>query len=123
VGQAYRDEPCAFCELASREYCPRCQLAVCSEHRLTAEGYCGICAKELADDLDVSSFHVAVHDAPPDSGALFRGGFSDLLEALVRAVRAPILRRDVRLVFRTRSLAEIAAWRRQAGVTVRSSKG
>jgi hypothetical protein len=123
VGRAYRDAPCAFCELASGEYCPRCQLPVCSEHGLTGEGYCGVCAKELEDDLEVASFDVAVHDVPPDSRPLFRGNLGSLLGGLASILQNPFRRQGVWWAFHQRSPEEIAAWRRRAGVRVRNDSG
>jgi hypothetical protein len=126
---AYREEACGFCELASLGRCPRCQVSVCAAHGPQAEAFCALCAKELKDDLDVASFSVDVHDVPPDSGGLFRGGFlrgrspyallDDFFDSLVSAFQGRFRRRRVRRVFDARSPAEIAAWRRQAGVRVR----
>lgn len=120
---AYRDGSCAFCELGAREPCPRCQAFVCEVHGVRGgDGpYCAMCAKELRDDLEVLRFSVAVHDPPPDSRPVFRGSEAlgpSLVQLLARALLA-FQERRARRAFERRTPAQIAEWRRRAGVRVR----
>jgi hypothetical protein len=119
---AYRAEACAFCELASEGRCPRCQVAVCASHGPVGQAWCALCAKELKDDLDVAGFSIAVNDVPPDSGGMFRSRQHPLvaiIDSVVRWIRTSSSAKRVRHAFDTRTPAEIAAWRRTAGVRVR----
>jgi hypothetical protein len=78
-----------------------------------------MCKKELKDDFDVATFNIAVHDVPPDSGALFRSRASVLetiLGPVVRGVQLFFAKRRVQRVFAARTPEQIADWRRQAGV-------
>ncbi len=119
---AYRQEMCSFCQAGSIERCPRCQVAVCAAHGLGGTPHCAMCRKELEDDLDVAGFTVAVHEAPPDSSPLvFSRGPSlwELLKPLFGGIDLYFRRRRVERAFARRTLAEIAAWRREAGVRTR----
>jgi hypothetical protein len=122
---AYRDGPCLFCDAPSRETCPRCAALVCEAHGLAGRSWCAVCAKELKDDLDVARFAVEVNEVPPDSGALFKGrgkgeNLGTLIDHLVARVRAYFGARSVRRTFDARTLEEIAAWRRTAGIRTRT---
>jgi hypothetical protein len=79
-----------------------------------------MCAKELKDDLDVVRFAAAVREEPPPSWPRFN---RPLLEPLVRLLERAQLawqERQTRRRFTRRTLADIAEWRRRAGVRVRT---
>lgn len=115
----YRSEPCAFCELTPVERCPRCQVGVCAAHG--GSPHCWACRKELKDDLDVARFTTAVHEAPPDSRAALwnRRSAADAFQQLWSWVEEQLARRRVERAFAARSIEDIAAWRRSAGVRTR----
>jgi hypothetical protein len=119
----YREELCTFCDATSRLHCPRCQAAVCSGHAPVEAAHCAMCAKELRDDLEIARFMVAVHDVPPDSGALFRSrgaSLNDAVSWLTKHIGDFFARRRVERTFARRTPEQIAAWRRGAGVTTRA---
>jgi hypothetical protein len=117
----YRDEVCAFCSLQAREHCPRCQVPVCDAHA-PAGGvpHCTVCAKELKDDLDVVRFAVAVHEEPPPSWPRLNRSLAEDAVRLFERVHLAWQERQTRRRFARRTLADIAEWRRRAGVRVRN---
>ena len=117
----YRDEPCAFCELAARQHCSRCQVPVCTTHAPAAGApYCTVCAKELKDDLDVVRFAVAVREESPPSWQRLSRSLSEGLIMLLERAQLAWQERRTRRRFARRTLADIAEWRRRAGVRVRN---
>ncbi len=117
---AYRDETCAFCELGSRAHCPRCGASVCEAHAPSGAPYCAMCAKELRDDLDVLRFSVAVHEPPPDSTRIARSeGLASAVVQLIARAELFFRERQARSSFERRTPAQIAEWRRRAGVRAR----
>jgi hypothetical protein len=79
-----------------------------------------MCAKELKDDLDVVRFAVAVHEEPPPSWPRFNRSLSESLIRLFEQARLVWQERQTRRRFTRRTLADIAEWRRRAGVRVRT---
>jgi hypothetical protein len=116
----YRDEVCAFCSLQARQHCRRCQVPVCDTHApATGAPHCIMCAKELKDDLDVVRFAVAVHEEPPPSWPRLNRSLAQDLVRLIERAQLVWRERQARRRFARRTLADIAEWRRRAGVRVR----
>ena len=97
----YREGVCNFCDGAPEERCPRCQAAVCATHGVAGREWCSVCMKELKDDLDV-------------------GSIVSVLRAMIGSIFGGVKKARARRVFRARSAAEIAEWRRTAGVWSRT---
>ncbi|HEX8793020.1 MAG TPA: hypothetical protein VF765_18875 [Polyangiaceae bacterium] len=117
----YRDEPCAFCELAARGHCLRCQLPVCTAHAPSAGApHCAVCAKELKDDVDVVRFAFAVREESPRSWGRLNRPLSEGLIRLLESAQLVWKERQTRRRFARRTLEDIAQWRRRAGVRVRA---
>jgi len=130
----YREGVCNFCDGAPEERCPRCQAAVCATHGVAGREWCSVCMKELKDDLDVAGFGVDVNAVPGDfsrdttrwssyvdrSAGLDVGSIVSVLRAMIGSIFGGVKKARARRVFRARSAAEIAEWRRTAGVWSRT---
>jgi hypothetical protein len=79
-----------------------------------------MCAKELKDDLDVVRFAVAVREEPPPSWPRLNRSLAEDAVRLLERVHLVWQERQTRRRFARRTLAEIAEWRRRAGVRVRN---
>jgi hypothetical protein len=121
----YRASPCTFCDGEGDATCPRCQGWVCASHGVGDAGHCGACARELKDDLEERHFVREVSHSD-DDGGLFSGhghsrGPLEAVQLLTDAVGGWFDERSVKKAFDARSPEEIAAWRRRAGMFVRSA--
>jgi len=79
-----------------------------------------VCAKELKDDLDVVRFAVAVREESPPTWPRFNRSLSEGLVQLFERAQLLWQERRTRRRFARRTLADIAEWRRRAGVHVRT---
>jgi hypothetical protein len=121
----YRAGPCTFCDGEGSATCPRCQGWVCASHAVGEAGHCGACARELKDDLEERQFARQVGHSNDDQGMFAARGHAraplEAVQHLTDAVGGWFDERAVRKAFDERSAEDIAAWRRRAGMFVRSA--
>jgi hypothetical protein len=104
----------------ARQTCPRCAEATCAQHAPTTTPHCSVCDKELRDDLDEARFVLDVNEEPDrDFFDLFRRR-RGLLDLVIARVARALAARKVHRTFARRTRAQIAEWRRRAGVAVRA---
>ncbi len=107
----YREEPCEFCTTAATETCPRCGSRVCeTAHGLCGSPYCGLCAKELHDDLDEARMMIDLHRPARDQWR------SSIVEDAIYEIEHAIARRRINRRFARRTRDEIQSWRAAAGI-------
>jgi hypothetical protein len=120
---SYRQGPCSFCDRDVTAQCPRCGVGVCTEHGLAERDHCAVCARELAEDLELRHFARVVGHSKDETGMFAGHGMSraplDALEDLSDKVGDWFDAHAAKKKFDARSHEEIAAWRRSAGVLVR----
>jgi hypothetical protein len=120
---SYRAGPCTFCDEDGRSTCPRCDAWVCASHDVGEQGHCGVCAKELKDDLEERRFARAVSHGVDEGGLFSPHGLSraplEAMEHLADKVGGWFDEKSATKAFDSRSREDIAAWRRRAGIFVR----
>lgn len=124
---SYRNGPCTFCDQDGQAACPRCAAWVCASHDVGDVGdkrFCGMCAKELKDDLEEAGFTRAVGHSNDHNGVFapqgqFSGAPRDAFQRLADAISGWFDGHRVQKTFDARSPEEVAAWRKRAGVFVR----
>jgi hypothetical protein len=123
---SYRSGPCAFCDAEAGAACPRCGAATCVAHAPSTERqerYCAICAKELKDDLDELKFVRDLKQPGEDRGMFTRRrrsfSFADAMDSVADYVGRGLDARRAKRIFDRRTPADIAEWRKRAGITVR----
>jgi hypothetical protein len=112
----YRQDPCEFCEKPTSAVCRRCACNVCEEHGAEGHAFCRMCQKEYKDEKDIETF---ARDVAVESADDMESTFGVLIAAIYRRFVAPRQKEARMPPFSKRTPADIAAWRRTAGVRTR----
>jgi len=114
---AYRAALCTFCNDTAAETCPRCEVAVCASHGLSGHEHCAICRKERDDELEIAQFAAVIHQEEPRWDGKPSEG--EMIGDLSRALHDLFAPRKRERTFAQRTPADIAEWRRTAGIKMR----
>src|SRR5262245_40118327 len=110
---SYRQSRCSFCDGDATAQCPRCGDGVCAEHGLGERDHCAICARELAEDIELRHFARAVSHGSDQNGIFSGHGVSraplEALEKLTDKVGDWFDAHAAKKAFDARSREEIAA--------------
>lgn len=131
MNEGYRSGArCEFCTEEATADCPRCLCHICAAHGLGEFPFCAVCQKEARDDAELAQFKSAVA-AVDEEGAFGQRSTSVFIAVLgwlgrnmfrvlpPRAASAKSAPSFDEKPFGRRSLADIRAWRKSAGIRTR----